>query len=102
VGREPAAVEAVLAEVSSAGDARVESAAEQLRADLAGPLSETDGRRIAARLALALQASLLVRYAPAPVADAFCATRLGDGPPAVFGLGVPGAAALVDRAAPTR
>jgi putative acyl-CoA dehydrogenase len=102
VGREPAAVEAVLAEVSSAGDARVESAAEQLRADLAGPLAETDGRRIAARLALALQASLLVRYAPAPVADAFCATRLGDGPPAVFGLGVPGAAALVDRAAPTR
>jgi putative acyl-CoA dehydrogenase len=100
--REPAAVEAVLAEVEAAGDARVDAAAEQLRADLAGPLDETDGRRIATRLALALQASLLVRHAPAAVADAFCATRLGDGPGAVFGLGIPSAAALVDRAAPTR
>jgi putative acyl-CoA dehydrogenase len=102
VAREPAAVEAVLAEVDAAGDPRVDAAAKLLRADLAGPLPETDGRRIAAGLALALQASLLVRFAPAPVADAFCATRLGDGPAAVFGLGVPGAAALVDRAAPTR
>lgn len=32
------------------------------------------------RAALALQGSLLVRHAPAAVADAFCATRLaGDG-----------------------
>ena len=30
-------------------------------------------------LALALQASLLVRHAPAAVADAFCAGRLGNG-----------------------
>jgi putative acyl-CoA dehydrogenase len=30
-------------------------------------------------LALALQASLLVRHAPPAVADAFCAGRLGDG-----------------------
>jgi putative acyl-CoA dehydrogenase len=28
-------------------------------------------------MALTLQASLLVRHAPAAVADAFCATRLG-------------------------
>ena len=54
-------------------------------------------------LALALQASLLVRYSPAPVADAFCATRLAAGPPPVFGLRSPTVAAeLVDRAAPTR
>jgi putative acyl-CoA dehydrogenase len=104
LAREPAAVEAVLAEVDAAagGDARLDTAAKQLRADLAGGLVEADGRRVAARIALALQASLLVRYAPAPVADAFCATRLGDGPPAVFGLGIPAATALVDRAAPTR
>jgi putative acyl-CoA dehydrogenase len=30
-------------------------------------------------LALALQASLLVRFAPPYVADAFCAARLGGG-----------------------
>ena len=62
---------------------------------------EAEARQVATRLALALQASLLVRYAPAPVADAFCATRL-PAPAAVFGLGVPSAKALVDRAAPVR
>jgi putative acyl-CoA dehydrogenase len=95
----------VLAEVDGAagGDPRLDAAVKQLRADLAQPLSEAAGRQVATRLALALQGSLLVRYAPAPVADAFCATRLGpDGPAAVFGLGVPDATALVDRAAPTR
>jgi len=104
LAREPAAGEAVLAEVDAAagGDTRLDAAAKQLRADLAGP-AEADGRAVAARLALALQGSLLVRHAPAPVADAFCATRLGpDGPAGVFGLGLPGATALVDRAAPTR
>jgi putative acyl-CoA dehydrogenase len=30
-------------------------------------------------LALALQASLLLRFSPPAVADAFCAGRLGDG-----------------------
>ena len=40
---------------------------------------ETRARRIVERLALALQGSLLVRNAPAAVADAFCASRLaGD------------------------
>ncbi len=34
-------------------------------------------RRLVERMALTLQASLLVRHAPAAVADAFCATRLG-------------------------
>ena len=41
---------------------------------------ETRARRIVERMALALQGSLLVRHAPGPVADAFCASRLaGDG-----------------------
>jgi putative acyl-CoA dehydrogenase len=35
-------------------------------------------RRTVEALALALQASLLVRYAPAAVMDAFCSSRLGD------------------------
>jgi putative acyl-CoA dehydrogenase len=105
LAREPAAGEAVLAEVDAAagGDTRLDAAAKQLRAELAAGPAEADGRAAATRLALALQGSLLVRHAPAPVADAFCATRLGpDGPAGVFGLGIPGATALVDRAAPTR
>ncbi|TRW49939.1 isovaleryl-CoA dehydrogenase [Aliidiomarina halalkaliphila] len=35
-------------------------------------------RQLADRLALALQASLLIQYAPNAVADGFCASRLGD------------------------
>ncbi len=47
-------------------------------------------RRLVERLALALQASLLVRHAPAEIADAFCASRLaGDGGRA-FGTLPPG------------
>jgi putative acyl-CoA dehydrogenase len=41
---------------------------------------ESRARRLVERMALALQGSLLVRHSPAPVADAFCASRLaGDG-----------------------
>jgi putative acyl-CoA dehydrogenase len=40
---------------------------------------EFEARRLVERLGLALQASLLVRNAPAAVSDAFCAARLGDG-----------------------
>jgi putative acyl-CoA dehydrogenase len=39
--------------------------------------TETGARRLVEQMALTLQASLLVRHAPAAVADAFCATRLG-------------------------
>jgi len=51
-------------------------------------------------LALAFQASLLVRHAPPAVADGFCAARLGDERARTFGTlprGVDGRA-IVDRA----
>ena len=55
-------------------------------------------------LAVALQASLLVRHAPTAVSDAFCAARLGeDGGRRVFGtlpVGVD-AEAIIDRALAT-
>ena len=93
-------------DAAAGADARLDAAADRLRADLldlAGSGDEAAGRRVAAGLALALQGSLLVRHAPAEVADTFCATRL-DGPGAVFGLLPAGAPtkALVDRAAPVR
>jgi len=101
LAREPAAVAAVRAELALAAgaDPRLDAVLREL-ADLR-VTGEAGARSVATRLALALQASLLVRYAPAPVADAFCATRL-PAPPAVFGLAVPSAAALVARAAPVR
>jgi putative acyl-CoA dehydrogenase len=53
-------------------------------------------------MALVLQASLLVRFAPPAVSDAFCATRLGDEGGVAFGT-LPGRVdtrTIVDRAWP--
>ncbi len=65
---------------------------------------ETRARRIVEDLALALQASLLVRNAPAEVADAFCGARLGPDRGWAYGSLDPAAAhgAIVERATPTR
>ena len=60
------------------------------------------GEMIVEDLAVALQASLLVRHAPAAVADAYCAGRLGEGGRA-FGT-LPGsvdAPAIVERSLAT-
>ncbi len=64
--------------------------------------SQFEARRVVEELALALQASLLVRHSAPAVADAFCAARLdGDGG-RVYGTLPPGidAEAIVDRALP--
>jgi putative acyl-CoA dehydrogenase len=67
-------------ELAAGADPRLDAYVTEVRAefdDLADVEIRT--RRIVEKLALALQASLLVRHAPAPVADAFCASRLaGD------------------------
>jgi putative acyl-CoA dehydrogenase len=58
-----------------------------------------EARRFAEELAVAFQASLLVRHAPAAVADAFCAGRLGEGG-RVYGTLPPSveSATIVERA----
>jgi putative acyl-CoA dehydrogenase len=97
-------VEAYFAEVELATGANqiLDKAVESLKdAHAAGPL-EREARRIAERLAVILQASLLVRHAPASVADAFCASRLGDDQSRAYGT-LPAAAdldAIVARATP--
>ena len=103
--REPASREAFLAEVGAAAgaDARLDAAAAALvRAldDASDP--EARARRVVERMALVLQGSLLVRYAPPAVADAFCASRLGRDWGWAFGTLPSGLdlAAIVDRAAP--
>jgi putative acyl-CoA dehydrogenase len=78
--REPAAVPALLDEIRLAkgGDPRLDTWTARLETELVDPLdAELRARRTVERIALALQASLLVRYAPPFVADAFCAARLG-------------------------
>jgi putative acyl-CoA dehydrogenase len=75
VGKEPESLERVLAEIRQPADPRIERFLDGFRRDL----SETGARRFAERLALALQASLLIRFSPSAISDAFCATRLaGD------------------------
>ncbi|MER5374390.1 acyl-CoA dehydrogenase family protein [Streptomyces sp. NPDC002553] len=76
--REPATADVLFDELASArgADARLDAAVDALRVRLSDG-TEGGARRLVERMALALQASLLVRYAPPAIADAFCATRLG-------------------------
>ena len=64
--------------------------------------SQFEVRRLVEDLALALEGSLLVRHAPPPVADAFCAARLGAETRRAYGTLPAGvdAEAIIDRALP--
>jgi putative acyl-CoA dehydrogenase len=99
MGREPGAFDALLAEIRLAKDARLEATTRELERS-ARAVEETGARRFVERLVLALQASLLIRHAPAAVADAFCASRLERDAGQVFGTLPAGAdcRAVIDRA----
>ncbi|MFF3944538.1 acyl-CoA dehydrogenase family protein [Streptomyces sp. NPDC001902] len=100
--REPDSLEAFRAEVEAAsgGDARLDEAWRQVRGELV-PTEDAPlrARRLVERLALVLQGSLLVRYAPASVADAFCASRLAGDRGLAFGTLPAGTdlAAVIER-----
>ena len=88
MGRSSESLAAVTAEIELARgvDARFDDAVKRLSAELGDPDQlPLRARRIAGLLALCLQGSLLLRHAPAPVADAFCASRLGGDWGAVLG-----------------
>jgi putative acyl-CoA dehydrogenase len=94
LARTPDGGEAVLGEIDlAASDPRVAAAAASLRGLLKEAASdrqtgERTARLLAGQLAVTLQGALLARHAPAAVADAFCASRLGPGtagPGAPFG-----------------
>jgi putative acyl-CoA dehydrogenase len=103
--REPESVPALLDEIRLArgGDRRLDAAVAALERELADPAdAEHRARRVVERMALALQASLLVRHGPSCVADAFCASRLGGEEGLVFGTLPSGveAEAIIERATP--
>ena len=78
--REPDSIAAFLAEVEEArgADRRLDKAVDDLKDALGDSAhSETRMRRITEMMALTLQGALLTRFAPAAVADAFCASRFG-------------------------
>ncbi|HTW13402.1 MAG TPA: acyl-CoA dehydrogenase family protein, partial [Solirubrobacteraceae bacterium] len=99
--REPQGVAAFIAECELArgGNRFLDAHLDRLR-ELAP--DEFGARRIVEDLALALQASLLVRHSPPAVADAFCAARLGDEGGRAYGTLPAGAdaAAIIERAFP--
>jgi putative acyl-CoA dehydrogenase len=87
--REPDSLEALLTELQGArgADLRLDGRLVRLTNALADQSNhEPRARQLVEQLALALQASILVRHAPAAVADAFCASRLADHPGRQFGV----------------
>ena len=103
LAREPESREAFVTELERGrgADRHLDAALSGLGREL-DAADEAGARRLVERLALALQASLLVRHAPAEVADAFCATRLGGDGGRAYGTLPPGvdAAAIVERHRP--
>ncbi|WP_329450685.1 acyl-CoA dehydrogenase family protein [Streptomyces sp. NBC_01724] len=103
--REPQALNAFLQEVGRArgADHRLDGAIKDMLTELADLNGiEARARRLVERMALVLQGSLLVRWAPPEVADAFCASRLGGDWGSAFGT-LPHSldlASIVERARP--
>ena len=106
LSREPEAMNAWLVEVGKARgeDTRLDRAIESVLEQLADVSDlELRARRLAGQMAAVLQGALLVRYAPPEVADAFCATRLGQEYGGTLGTLPRGIdlRAIVDRTTPT-
>ena len=77
--KEPGIHQALLDEVHEArgADRRLDHFVRSLETDLP-QADESSARRIAERLALSLEASLMIQHANASDADAFCASRLNE------------------------
>jgi putative acyl-CoA dehydrogenase len=92
---------AFMAELDAAAgaDARLDSAVADLRKRLAAGPDQAGARRLVERMALTLQGSLLVRFGPPAIADAFCASRLDGDWGVAFGTLPSGVdtKAIVDR-----
>jgi putative acyl-CoA dehydrogenase len=101
--KEPDGLPAWLTEVELAAGANASFDAhlQRVRASLAR-LDPFAARRLVEDLALTLQASLLIRHAPAYVSDAFCSTRLGGEGGRAYGTLPAGVdtRAIIDRALP--
>ena len=104
LGREPEVLQAWITEVGLAhgADPRLDAAVDTTLTLLGDASSlEVGARRLAGQMAACLQGSLLVRFAPTEVADAFCASRLGTTYNGTFGT-LPGSdfTSIVERTTP--
>jgi putative acyl-CoA dehydrogenase len=106
--KEPAGLPAFMAEceLAAGADARLDAHLDHVRVQAKAVFATGEpqfhARRVVEDLAVALQASLLVRHSPSALADAFCASRLaGDGGRVYGTLPAPvDAGAIIDRAYP--
>jgi putative acyl-CoA dehydrogenase len=103
MSREPETLDALRAEIALAagGDRRLDTAMGDLEKTLVD-VNEGTARRLVERMCQVFAGSLLVRHAPAPVADAYCATRLGGDWGYTFGTLPNGidTATIIERATP--
>jgi putative acyl-CoA dehydrogenase len=106
LARERGVLDAYVAEIALArgANALLDAAETALERDLRDSRDDAyRARAIVSRMAVVLQAALLVRYAPANVSEAFCAARLGpDAAGYVYGALPRGVdtRSIVERAAP--
>ena len=104
--KSPASTEAFFAAVEegAVSEPRLQTFTASLREELPGDLEtiESRARRLVEKMALALQASLLVRYGDEATADAFCASRLSGDWGQAFGTLPPGTdfARIIERHRP--
>jgi putative acyl-CoA dehydrogenase len=106
IARDPSTLDAYWDEVGVAAgaDRRLDERVRELRKEFDDlDAIESRARRLVEQFAVVFQGSLLVRFAPAAVADAFCAARLNGDAYRAFGTMPPGidAKAIVERARPT-
>jgi len=105
IDRAPRAVELLLPSLADTArtDERLRNIVDRLQRRLvdADHRDESQARAVVRDLVLAMQADLLIRHSPPVVAEAFCASRLGEAPGGTFGLLPPGTdlRAIVERAA---
>ena len=106
LGKEPASAEAFFAELESVrgGSSLLDREIGALRKSLEGDAAalEPRSRSIVERMALAVQASCLVRGGNVAIADAFCESRLGRAHGTTYGTLEPKApmGALIERVLP--
>jgi putative acyl-CoA dehydrogenase len=81
IRKEPEALDRVMEEIRLSKDPRVEKFTSTIHAEV----NESEARRFTERIAIALQASLLIRFSTAAISDAFCASRLDGSGGRAFG-----------------
>ena len=108
MGRSPESVEAFRSELEAArgADRRYDDALDRFDAELVDvDQLEHRARRLVETMALLIEGALVLQHSPAPVADAFCASRLDGDASARAAFGTlpsgPDTTAIIERHRPT-